>query len=657
MILKQEKKILTLWGKYYNCKWIQKHEIFQSLLRRIRDDERALPTPLSIKSFTISTSQTSNFDELWIKLTEKSHETSKSFSKEIRSMTLDKILFLAFTFLTDGNYMPPGILNEKYDLAVAKLKLKNVWSFEKLIEWFQGDKIDFSLGFYNNNESISFSHPSYSEAFQETLVTNNMPTRINTNVVCPLLFVVAEDLRTSYYAIRYLDNYFSYLKKDTREQLLLLLQKNTASYSARLLTTLILKYIDNIPVELSEKILLGLIRSNRSVNGAAEGISTGFKILPLKYREKILLEISQNRLAGISAARILRYCYDIIEEESRISTISNLLNEGSHSRSIAHVILTNMSHIKDEERKIILNLILQNVDAIEEFTKLLTTQFFNEIERDLMNNLIVQLADHQVSAWYISGCLLKNYKNFDKKIRNILILKLLTFDDSVGDIGSLLVRYPLDVPLDFRNQLLDRICEKPTGAWRLSRELIHNYSNLLKEFREDLLIRLSTNPLSKPEIAEHMDEILKFLPDDLKIKIFSALLSSDSCKGFVIRIVLEYYDNLPLPVKSIILKLKDDPSVKGDIAWGLALHFDKFPIEIQSLLPLLKNNLYELLDYFVQYGNLTEKKNVLEIISKCKTIIEEKLLSRILRELINDDDDMLRLNANNLLNKISNSML
>ena len=84
-------------------------------------------------------------------------------------MTDDKILFLSFPFIA-GFRLP--FVKKKYNMLLKRLKIENAESFEYIIDWFRDDKIDVS------ENTIWFSHPSYSAALEYILLKDKKASRI-----------------------------------------------------------------------------------------------------------------------------------------------------------------------------------------------------------------------------------------------------------------------------------------------------------------------------------------------------------------------------------------------------------------------------------------------------------------------------------------------
>jgi hypothetical protein len=164
----KRKEILLKWAEDENCKWLSSKNLNKLVLSSIKD-ERILPTPLSIKGFAVATTDIEKEDALKEKINEKSKETAKAFAEEIKNMTPDKILFLSFLFISSR--FEVDFVRRTYQELAGGLNLKDAWEFDRVLNWFEDDKVNISEG------HIEFSHPSYSEALKLLLIEDEILQR------------------------------------------------------------------------------------------------------------------------------------------------------------------------------------------------------------------------------------------------------------------------------------------------------------------------------------------------------------------------------------------------------------------------------------------------------------------------------------------------
>jgi hypothetical protein len=155
---KDRQNILCNRATLWNCKWFMHKDLKKITIESIKDF-RILPTPLNMKDFAVATINVTDEKTLLNKIDEKSKETSKSFAKEIKDMTEDKILFFFLVFV---QLFYVEIIKKKYEELISELNIENSWEFDRILDLFKDDKVD--VGKWSHREILDFSNPSYSEA-------------------------------------------------------------------------------------------------------------------------------------------------------------------------------------------------------------------------------------------------------------------------------------------------------------------------------------------------------------------------------------------------------------------------------------------------------------------------------------------------------------
>jgi hypothetical protein len=124
-----------------------------------------LPTPLSVKHFTLNSASADTREELERHISEQSKKTEDRFAYEIEQMPADKQLFLAFPLLS--NNFDVEWVRTTYEEIVNSLPFRDLvsgehpWSFDRVLDWFRSDKIELVKAGRSKNVVIRFSHPSY----------------------------------------------------------------------------------------------------------------------------------------------------------------------------------------------------------------------------------------------------------------------------------------------------------------------------------------------------------------------------------------------------------------------------------------------------------------------------------------------------------------
>jgi hypothetical protein len=241
----KRKEILLSWAEEENCKWLGNDKLKEFVLESI-EDEKILPTPLSIKDFAVATFDIEKESALKEKIEEKSKETAKAFAEEIKHMTDDKILFLSFLLIPSP--FEVEFVRETYLELVEELNLKYAWEFDRVLNWFKDDKINISVGFGEGGFGVKylvFTHPSYSEALPYLLVEGGFITRINREIFSKLLLNLAEKDEAAGAVARAVADNFDTLPDDARNKLLLnLAEKDEA---ARAVVWAVVDNFDTLP--------------------------------------------------------------------------------------------------------------------------------------------------------------------------------------------------------------------------------------------------------------------------------------------------------------------------------------------------------------------------------------------------------------------------
>ena len=95
----RRRKMILNCCRLMNCKWLESDMLVNFVLDYIQDPTK-LSTPLKIRDFAISTKNLSTKHELLGQICSKSKETAISFSKEVKSFSEDKKVFLLLLFIS-----------------------------------------------------------------------------------------------------------------------------------------------------------------------------------------------------------------------------------------------------------------------------------------------------------------------------------------------------------------------------------------------------------------------------------------------------------------------------------------------------------------------------------------------------------------------------
>ncbi|MEX2720362.1 MAG: SIR2 family protein, partial [Candidatus Wukongarchaeota archaeon] len=332
----KRKKILFNWAKAKKCEWLEDEETKKFILKKLENKE-TLPTPLAIRDFCISTTTKINIKEISIIVEEKSKETSKSFAREIKGMSLDKVLFLSFPFIAPFEIdFARKIFMEMTD----ELNL-NDSNFDLILEWFKDDKIEIVAN------QIRYSHPSYSEALEHILINGGNVTNINIKIYSPLLRKLIEKKESIEPVIWAIASNYCILPRDVQNLLFELANKEETAECAALA---ILSNSKHLPKEANE-LLDSMCKKNKLINNVIRDILYVLNKIPKRNRDIILGEILKIKETVEFSSYVLIYNYDIISKEAQefmLSFAEDEVKSISFLWAILHHFEIIPAHIRNE---------------------------------------------------------------------------------------------------------------------------------------------------------------------------------------------------------------------------------------------------------------------------------------------------------------------
>ena len=436
--------ILLNWAKAENCKWLQNNYLTSKILNLI-DDDKILPTPLNIKAFTIASSNIDDEKKLNEIIKEKSKETSKAFAKEITHMAIDKILFLMFPFISERFEI--GFIRVIYDELLEELNLESAWNFEKVINWFKNDKINikdnkvqFSHSSYREAVNCflfddNYSHNKSSLIFGRLMIKlcqwdeiakdvlwvvslnfNNIPEdlrndlllRFNENKItmwnyswciafnfdiipASLRNMILEKIYKEYESVwsllSIIKDHFGLVPEFLREKIIFHLSKIDEVMEDVL--QILFEHFDDINEDLRNILLLKFAKNKHIQYDIIQILFEHFdEILPMDFRNKLLLNLYENRDNRHFVAIVIANYYDQLPDELRIllTDYPYLYNRFINSK---FTLIGNLNYIKnyDFEKKIVTDsikdVVFDNIDKMtisDDFANNFKEQFFNAID-------------------------------------------------------------------------------------------------------------------------------------------------------------------------------------------------------------------------------------------------------------------------------------
>jgi len=331
--LEKRKEILLRLAEIEICKWL-KYEYLTKLLLNSLKDNKILPTILSIKEFVLDTINTENLPELNKKLQKKSKETAKAFASEIKKMSEDKVLFLLFPFISIYNPIQTELIRKTYRELVEELNLLNAMGFDRILDWFKNDKINF----YSVSKYIEFSHPSYYQALDYILFEDGNITWINNKILSKLLINLSK-------------------KGWSAENVSIIIAKN------------FIKFPDEV-----RNLLFTLSDKEWGLHHVARAVADNFDKLPDEIRTKLLINLSEKGQVNWKVAVTVAENFDKLPDEVR-NLLFTLSDKDNGSRKVAVAIAENFDKLPDEVR----NLLFTLLEKDPKFEPLVISYIFDKL--------------------------------------------------------------------------------------------------------------------------------------------------------------------------------------------------------------------------------------------------------------------------------------
>ena len=348
------KELLFKWAESEGSTWLGNEDLRNSVLESMKKEE-ILPTPLRIKIFAFDTVKANTREQLEEKILEKSQEIAMAFSSEIKNMSKDKILFLSFLFVSENFRV--NFVRKMYDKMVDILQFKGAWEFDRILNWFKGDKV-------NVGECLTFSHPAYSEALENLLVEGQYITRINKDIFSKLLISLSEEEEAAKYVVRFVAYNFG-----------------------------------NLPEEV-QNLLLKLARRNEIIRDVAISLLNNFDRISEELRNELLAKLVEKDEVAWYTVRIVEYnfsnYFDRISEEVRNNLLITLAEKDETAGYVARAVAKNFSTLPEEVRNNLL-ITLAEKDKTAGYVAWAVAENFSTLPEEVRNNLLITLAEKDIT--------------------------------------------------------------------------------------------------------------------------------------------------------------------------------------------------------------------------------------------------------------------
>jgi hypothetical protein len=596
---KKRKEILLKWAENEGCIWLNNDGVLKLVLETIRD-ERVLPTPLSMRDFSKATIDMGTGRQLTQKMREKSEETAMAFSREIKNMSDDKILFLLF--LSICGRCKPDFMSETYGELVKELELTDAWEFDRVLYWFKDDKV--TLGEY-----VEFCHPSYAEALRYVLVENGHATRINKTIFNKLLLNLCEKDDVSGDVAWTIAYNFDSVSEAVQNLLVTLCEKDDVarvvawhavhnfedltSDVQNLLVTLCerddvsgdvawtIAYNFDSVSEAVQNLLVTLCEKDRTAGTAAHAVLQNFDKLPDKMRNNLLLTLSEKSEAVGYVAHTVLQNFDKLPDKMRNNLLLTLSEKSEASRDIAHIVARDFDKLssrvrinllltlseKNETAGTVVNAVAQHFDNFSDRER---NKLLQNFPGDVRNNVLLILAEKQESVEHVALFVTRNFRKLPRGVRNSLLLKLAGRNrtahvlagfiaksyDKIPDTtrNSILLKFPLPI----RNDLLFDLAQRDKTSEVAAQFVINYFDKVPIEVRKTLLSQLSEKERAARYLAHFVAEHFNRVPEPIRNDLLIAILEKNKAVGTVAHILEQNFMRFPSHTRdNLLLNLPD----------------------------------------------------------------------------------------------------
>jgi hypothetical protein len=210
-------ELLLKWAGLKACKWLN-IELTKKFLIEYMKDKSNLPTPLTITSFCIQSSEMEGIEKLEQLILVNSRGIPRVFAEEIRALSDDKIVFLSMILVSEE--LDLEFIARNYTLLMQDLVIKNSWTFGRILDWFKDRENKITLGTrYDGKQVLRFVHPSFNDSLEYLLVENNFASRIAKEFFPSILAHLADDEIARPKVITIIARYFIFLPQQARHLL------------------------------------------------------------------------------------------------------------------------------------------------------------------------------------------------------------------------------------------------------------------------------------------------------------------------------------------------------------------------------------------------------------------------------------------------------
>jgi hypothetical protein len=458
---KKRQEMLFKWAAALDCEWIH-HDELSDIVTTSIEHVKKLPTSLNIRDFVIATIDVNDEQKLLKILDEKSEETAKSFAKEVKEMSQDKILFFSFPFISDNFSL--DLVKNKYGELAEELDIKiDNWEFDRILRQFRGSKVDTS------KEYIRFSHPSYSEALSYLLLEHEeeeekIPSKINTEIFSKVLIRLTNEKVAHKDIARIVANNFDRLTEDVRNECLLKLANNKDI--AEIATSIISGNCDKL-----DKDLLIKLANKKEITKVLEDAIIKLTAVPILRPSPLTAEIhAMKRKHGKVTVEYRNGQYHVSSkkrdktENDLIKLLYMLAPTGKTSKVFFAYAFYHFENHFDELPESLRNQCLLKFteqakrigNGINQMVALAINNF-DKLPGNVRSDLVLLLANEKEAANFLSYVLSTGRTKLSENVRNDLLLELVNNEESARNTCIYIYKIFDKLPKNIRNECLLRL--------------------------------------------------------------------------------------------------------------------------------------------------------------------------------------------------------
>jgi hypothetical protein len=621
---RKRKEILVKWAEHERCTWVEEPGLLTLVADTIRN-EKALPTPLSMRDFSKATVYANTLQNLKEKIKEKSEETAMAFSREIKQMTDDKVIFLSFLFVM--NQCKVDFVRNLYESLVVDLRVADAWAFDRVLQWFMNDKV-------NTGAFVEFSHPSYAEALKYLLVEDGYVTRINREIFSNLLFSLAEHDEAAQDVAWTVAYNFDKLLHPVQELLFNLCENinvaryvawNTAHHFEHLSGP-----VQNLLYTLCEKAevakdvawtvaynfehlsgpvqnLLYTLCEKAEGGGVAHAVVQNFDRLSPPVRNDLLVALAEGDAAPIAAQAVTQY-FDSLPRAVRNGLLVKFSENFKTAEAAAHTVAEHFDKLSGSTRNNLLVTLAEKEGAASTVVKIVAHNF-DKLSGSTRNNLLVTLAEKEgagivqaVAVHFdklsppVQDTLLKT---FSGSTQITLLHTLASKDKTSRTVAEFVVRNFHDLPQDTRHTLLVTLAEKE-GAARYIAAFVAKIFNqlpggiqhgiLLKlphDTRNDILFTLAEKDETSRPVAGFVVRTFKTLPHTVQHDLLAMLAEKEGAARYIAQFIHKNFGKFPDTDRNdLLVILSKQGKAATPVARVVTQNFKRFPRDVRDTLLL-----------------------------------------------------------------------